>query len=83
MKNCDGAVEINFNPNRPHIPDHPYNILIIGGSGLGKTKLNYCVTKLKKTSTIDIDKICLYVKDPFKSKYQLLINGRKKVGIKE
>ena len=29
----------------------------------------------------DIDKIYLYVKDPFKSEYQLLIKGRKKVGI--
>ena len=29
----------------------------------------------------DIDKIYLHVKDPFKSKYQLLINGREKVGI--
>ena len=29
----------------------------------------------------DIDTIYLYVKDPFESKYQLLINGREKVGI--
>ena len=29
----------------------------------------------------DIDKIYLYVKDPFKPKYQLLINGREKVGL--
>ena len=29
----------------------------------------------------DIDKIYLYIKDPFESKNQLLINGRKKVGI--
>ena len=29
----------------------------------------------------DIDTICLYVKDPFESKYQLLIKGREKVGI--
>ena len=29
----------------------------------------------------DIDNIYLYVKDPFKSKYQLLSNGREKVGI--
>ena len=29
----------------------------------------------------DIDNIYSYVKDPFKSKYQLLINGREKVGI--
>ena len=27
----------------------------------------------------DIDKIYLYVKDPFESKYQLLINGREQV----
>ena len=30
----------------------------------------------------DVDKIYLYVKDPFESKYQLLITGREKVGIK-
>ena len=30
----------------------------------------------------DVDKIYLYVKDPFQSKYQLLIIGRGKVGIK-
>ena len=31
----------------------------------------------------DIDKIYLYVKHPFESKYQLLINKREKVGIKK
>ena len=31
----------------------------------------------------DIEKIYLYTKDSFESKYQLLINGRKKVGIKK
>ena len=36
---------------------------------------------LIKSQQPDIDKIYLYVKDPFKSKYQLLINGREKVGI--
>ena len=30
----------------------------------------------------DIDKIYLYVKDPFKSKYQLFIDGKEKVEIK-
>ena len=29
--------KINHNPNWPHIPDHPYRILIIRGSGSGKT----------------------------------------------
>ena len=30
----------------------------------------------------DIEKIYLYIKDPFESNYQLLITGREKVGIK-
>ena len=36
---------------------------------------------LVKHQQPDINKIYLYVKDPFESKYQLLINGREKVGI--
>ena len=37
MKSYDQSVEINHNPNWPYIPDYPYRILIIGGSGSGKT----------------------------------------------
>ena len=37
MKNYDQSVETNHNPNWPYIPDHPYRILFIGGSGSGKT----------------------------------------------
>ena len=37
MKNCDQLVEINHNPNWPYILYHSYRILIIGGSGSGKT----------------------------------------------
>ena len=29
--------KINHNSNSLYIPDHPYRILIIGGSGSGKT----------------------------------------------
>ena len=36
---------------------------------------------LTKHQRADIDKIYLYVNDPFKSKYQLLIIGRGTVGI--
>ena len=39
MTNYDQLVETNHNPNWPYIPDHPYRILIIGGSGSGKTNL--------------------------------------------
>ena len=71
MKNFDASVEVNHKPNRPYIP------LTIGGSGSCKSN----VLLNLKHQWIDFDKIYLYVKDPFKSKYQLLINGREKVGI--
>ena len=40
MINFDDIANENkakYNKNWPHIPDHPYRILIIGGSGSGKT----------------------------------------------
>ena len=62
MKNCDQSVEINHNPNWPYISDHPYRILIIGGSVSDKTNVSLNLTKNKLR---DIDKIYLYNKDPF------------------
>ena len=41
------------------------------------------VLNLIKLQRPDIDKIYLCVKDPFESKYQLLINGREKVEVKK
>ena len=75
MKNYDQSVEIDHNSNWTYILNHRYRILIIGGSGSGKTNLI-------KDQRPDIDKIYLYVKDPFESKYQLPINGREKIEIK-
>ena len=69
MKNYDQSVEINRNANWPYITDHPYKILIIGGSGSGQTKV---LLNLIKHQRPDIDKIYLYFKDAFESKYQLL-----------
>ena len=62
MKNYDQSVEINHNPNRPYIPDHCYRILIIGSLGSGKTIV---LLNLIKHQQPDIDKIYLYIKDPF------------------
>ena len=62
MKNYDQSVEINHNPNRPYIPDHRYRILIIGSLGSGKTIV---LLNLIKHQQPDIDKIYLYIKDPF------------------
>ena len=57
--------------------DHPYRILIIGGSGSEKTNMLFNLIKHQRP---DIDKIYSYVKYSFKSKDQLLINGRKTSG---
>ena len=65
------------NPNWPYIPDHPYRILIIGGSGSGKT--NTLLNLIENHP--DIDKIYLYVKDLYESKHQYLINKRECVGV--
>ena len=68
--------EHNFNWS--YIPDHPYRILIIGGSGTGKT--NALLNLINNQQ--NIDKIYLYAKDPYEDKYQYLINKRKNVGLK-
>ena len=80
IKNYNESVEINHNSNWPYIPDHPYKILFISGSGSGKSNVLLNLIKHKRP---DIHKIHLYVKDPFQTKYQLLINRREKVGIKK
>ena len=66
------------NRNWPHIPDHPYRILIIGGSGTGK--INALLNLINNQQ--DIDKIYLYAKDPYEDKYQYLINKRESVELK-
>ena len=53
------------NKNWPYIPDSPYRILIIGGSGSGKT--NALLNLIENQP--DIDKIYLYAKDPYEAKY--------------
>ena len=50
---------------------------MIGGSGSGKTNLLLNLIENQP----DIDKIYLYAKDPYESKYQYLINKREGVGI--
>ena len=68
---------IEHNSKWPYIPDHPYRILIIGGSGSGKT--NALLNLINNQP--DIDKIYLYAKDPYEKKYQYLINKRENVGL--
>ena len=80
MINFDNYTNENkteYNLKWPYIPDHPYRILTVGGSGLGKT--NALLNLINNQS--DIDKIYLYAKDPYEAKYQDLINKREKVGL--
>ena len=75
MINFDYIIKENVrkhNPNWPQIPDHPYRILIIRGSGLGKTN-----ALLKSSNALpnlichqrDIDQVYFYAKDPHEAKY--------------
>ena len=54
MKNYDQSIDVNHNPNWSYIPDHPYKIIIIGGSGSGKANM---LLNLIKHQRPDIDKI--------------------------
>ena len=50
----------------------------MGGSGSEKNK---CIVKFNKYQ-LDADKTYLYAKDPYKEKFQLLINKRESTGLK-
>ena len=65
------------NSKWPYIRDHPYRILIIRGSGSGKT--NALLNLINNQP--DIDKIYLHAKDPYEAKDQYLINIRDKAGL--
>ena len=61
MINVDNIVNNNNNNHNEkwsYIPDHPYRILIIGGSGSGKT--NTLLNLINKQK--DIEKIYLYAR---------------------
>ena len=58
--------KIEHNLKWPYILDHPYRILIIGSSGSGETSELLSLIYNQP----DIDKIYLYVKDPYEAKYQ-------------
>ena len=55
------------NKKWPYIPDHPYRILIIGGSGSGKTNALLDLIKEKD----NINTIYLYARDLSEPKYEI------------
>ena len=84
MINLDSITNENnekYNEKWSYIPDHPYRILIIDGSGSGKT--NTFINLINEQDYNDvIDKMYLYAKDLNKPKYQFLIEKREYPGIK-
>ena len=56
----------NIMKNGPIFPDHPYILLIIGGSGSGKTNTLLSLINEQR----DIDKIYQYAKDLSDPKYE-------------
>ena len=84
MFNVDSITNENnkeHNKKWQFIPDHPYRILIIGGSGSGKT--NALLNLINEQDDDDlIDKTCLYAKDLSEPKYEFLIEKLKAAGIK-
>ena len=71
----------DHNKKWPYIPDHPYRMLIIGGSGSAKTNILLNLIKEQDSKNL-IDKIYLYAKDLNEPKYHFLIKKREDVGIK-
>ena len=81
MINFDDYVNENkteHNEKWPYIPDHPYRILIIGGSRSGKT--NALINLINEQK--DIDKICLCARDLNKPKYEYLTKKSEEARIK-
>ena len=74
-KNYDQSVKINHNPNLPYIPDHPYRILNIGGSGSGKSNV---LLNLIKHEWLDIEKT-IYMSEIHSNQSinHLLLEGKK------
>ena len=81
MINYDNVTkeDINeYNLTWSQISDHPYRILIIGGSESGKTNTLRNLTKQQGDDNYTVlDKTYLYAKDSYKPKYQYLITKYK------
>ena len=71
------------NPNWPQALDHPYIILLVRGSGSGKTNILLNLIKRQDDDEYSIIyKIYLYVKHPNQARYQYFIKNYEKMVFK-
>ena len=81
MFNFDYIIKKDIKENNlkwPKLPDQSYRRLIIGASGSRKTNASLNLVNHEP----DIEKGYLYAEDPYKTKYQLLINKRESTWLK-
>ena len=81
MFNFDYIIKKDIKENNlkcPKLPDQSYRRLIIGASGSRKTNASLNLVNHEP----DIEKSYLYAEDPYKTKYQLLINKRESTWLK-
>ena len=81
MINLDSITNKNIKKHNEkwlYISDHPYRIIIIGGSGSEKT--NALLNLINQQN--DVDNIYLYGKDLDKPKYECFIRNRENAGIR-
>ena len=81
MINLDSITNKNnkkYNEKWPYIPNHPYRIIVIGGSGSGKT--NALINLINEQN--GIDKIYLYARGLSEPKHEYMIKTREDAGIK-
>ena len=77
-------INYEYTPDWPRILDHPYRILIFGGSESQKT--NTLLNLIKQQNDDDyntIDKIYLYIKDPNQAKCWCLIKKHEEIGLEK
>ena len=79
MMNFDDVIKDKIKKHNPYwseTPDYPYRIVIVVDSGSRKTNSLFNLISQQP----DVDKMYLYAKDPYETKYQFLNNKGESTG---
>ena len=70
------------NPNWPQIFDHPYRILVLGGSGFGKTNALLNLIKQQDDDDYSVIKIYFYFRDQNEENINIVLKKVKTMVLK-